>query len=76
MAKKGKEWCTALTALPCSGLREPITLKIFADADCNDLPNVATCTHQVYLPAYKNRERLREKLLKAVEHRHDGFQIE
>jgi len=70
------EWATALTALPCSGLKDPITLKLYAEADENDLPNVHTCTHEVHLPAYRSRAQLREKLLKAVEHRHDGFQIE
>ena len=70
------QWCTALAALPCGGLREPITLKINAEADPNDLPNVHTCTHEVFLPAYTSRALLQEKLLRAVEHRHDGFQIE
>ena len=69
------EWATALTALPCGGLKEPILLRLDADADDNDLPNVHTCTHEVHLPAYSSREQLRQKLLKAVEHRHDGFQI-
>ena len=70
------ELATALTALPCSGLKYLITLKLYAEADENDLPNVHTCTHEVHLPAYRSRGQLREKLLKAVEHRHDGFQIE
>ncbi len=51
-------------------------LRLYAEAGENDLPNVHTCTHEVHLPAYRSREQLREKLLKAVEHRHDGFHIE
>lgn len=70
------EWCTALTALPCGGLKEPIVLRLWADGEDDDLPNVHTCTHEVHLPAYSCKERLRTKLLMAVEHRHDGFQIE
>eukprot|EP01052_Picozoa_sp_SAG31_P027361 SAG31_NODE_2556_length_5495_cov_27.724055_3_plen_231_part_00 len=70
------EWCTALPALPCDGLRDLIILKIHAEADPNELPNVHTCTREVYLPAYTSRALLQEKLLRAVEHRHDGFQIE
>ena len=70
------EWSTALTALPCGGLKDPITLKLYEGADEHDLPNVHTCTHEVHLPPYATREQLRAKLLLAVEHRHDGFQIE
>ena len=70
------EWCTALTALPCNGLKDPIILKHYVGANFNDLPNVHTCTHEVHLPPYQNREQMRCKLLKAVEHRHDGFHIE
>ena len=70
------EWATALTALPCNGLKEKVTLKLYAEADEDALPNVHTCTHELHLPAYRSREQLRKKLLKAVEHRHDGFQIE
>ena len=70
------EWATALTALPCGGLKDPITLKLYESADEHDLPNVHTCTHEVHLPPYATREQLRAKLLLAVEHRHDGFQIE
>ena len=36
------EWSTALTALPCGGLKDPITLKLYEGADENDLPNVHT----------------------------------
>ena len=70
------EWCTALTALPCGGLKEPITLKLWENARDEDLPSVHTCTHEMHLPAYSSRERLRTKLVMALEHRHDGFQIE
>ena len=70
------EWATALTALPCGGLKDPIKLKLWAEADDGDLPNVHTCTHEVHLPAYSSRELLQAKLLQAVEHRHDGFMIE
>ena len=70
------EWATALTALPCGGLKDPITLKLWEDRDDNDLPNVHTCTAEVHLPAYSSRSVLRAKLLQAVEHRHDGFNIE
>lgn len=70
------EWCTALTALPCGGLRDLITLKISAEADPNDFPIVHTCTHEVFLPAYTSRALFQEKLIRAVEHRHDGFQID
>jgi len=70
------EWCTALTALPCGGLKDPIILKLYEGADENDLPNVHTCTHEVHLPPYASRAQLRAKLLLAVEHRHDGFNIE
>ena len=70
------EWCTALTALPCGGLKDQINLKLFLGADEEDLPNVHTCTHELHLPAYRNREQLRTKLLQAVEHRHDGFLIQ
>ena len=38
--------------------------------------NVHTCTHEIHLPAYASLEVLRAKLLLAVAHRHDGFQIE
>ena len=67
------EWATALTALPCGGLKEPITLRFWAAADAGDLPLVHTCSHEVHLPAYTSRELLRAKLLQAVAHRHDGF---
>ena len=72
------EWSTALTALPCGGLKpdDKIKLRLWADADENDLPNVHTCTHEVHLPPYVSREQLQAKLLLAVEHRHDGFHIE
>ena len=70
------EWCTGLTALPCSGLAERIVLRLYVEADANDLPIVHTCTHELHMPAYNSREQLHAKLLKAVEHRHDGFQIE
>ena len=70
------EWSTALTALPCGGLKDPITLKLYEGADEHDLPNVHTCTHEIHLPSYTSREQLRRKLLLAVEHRHDGFNIE
>ena len=70
------EWATALTALPCGGLKEPILLRHFEGANDDDLPNVHTCTHEIHLPSYTSREQLRRKLLKAVEHRHDGFNIE
>ena len=65
-----------VAALPCGGLKEPIILSLYEDADETDLPNVHTCTHEIHLPPYESREQLRSKLLKAVEHRHDGFQIE
>lgn len=70
------EWATALASLPCGGLKDPITLKLWEDRDDNDLPNVHTCTAEVHLPAYSSRSVLRAKLLQAVEHRHDGFNIE
>ena len=70
------EWATALASLPCGGLKDPITLKLFEGRDDNDLPNVHTCTAEVHLPAYSSRSVLRAKLLQAVEHRHDGFNIE
>ena len=47
-----------------------------AQADAGDLPLVHTCSHEVRLPAYPSREVLRAKLMQAVEHRHDGFNIE
>ena len=70
------EWATALTALPCNGLAVPISLKLLEGASVDMLPAVHTCTHEVHVPAYHSREQLRDKLLKAVEHRHDGFQIQ
>ena len=70
------EWATALASLPCGGLKDPITLKLWEGRDDNDLPNVHTCTAEVHLPAYSSRSVLRAKLLQAVEHRHDGFNIE
>jgi hypothetical protein len=70
------EWCTALTALPCGGLKQKIKLELWEEGEENDLPSVHTCTHEVHLPAYRSRETLRAKLLMAVEHRHDGFQME
>ena len=70
------EWATALASLPCGGLKDPITLKLWAGRDDSDLPNVHTCTAEVHLPAYSSRSVLRAKLLQAVEHRHDGFNIE
>ena len=70
------EWATALTALPCGGLKEPITLRFWGAADAGDLPLVHTCSHEVHLPAYPSRGVLRAKLLQAVAHRHDGFNIE
>ena len=70
------EWATALTALPCGGLKDPITIKLWEDGDDNDLPSVHTCTHEVHLPAYSSREKLREKIMMAIAHRHDGFHIE
>jgi hypothetical protein len=70
------EWCTALTALPCNGLKERISIKLYADADPNELPSVHTCTHEVHFPAYTSRAQLQSKLIMAVEHRHDGFQID
>ena len=70
------EWCTALGALPCNGLKIPIMLRHWAHADEHDLPSVHTCTHEVHLPAYRSCEQLRQKILMAIEHRHDGFHIE
>ena len=70
------EWATALASLPCGGLKDPITLKLWEGRDDNDLPNVHTCTAEVHLPAYSSRSVLRAKLRQAVEHRHDGFNIE
>lgn len=70
------EWCTALTALPCNGLRELVKLKLYADADPDDLPCVHTCTHEIFLPAYVSRQQLQSKLLVAVAHRHDGFRMD
>ena len=70
------EWCTALTALPCGGLKEPIALRFWAERDADALPNVHTCTHELHLPPYASREQLRAKLLLAVAHGRDGFQIE
>jgi hypothetical protein len=70
------EWCTALTALPCGGLKEPIVIDLFVEANGDSLPEVHTCTQEVHLPPYLNREQLQEKLLRAIEHRHDGFMIE
>jgi hypothetical protein len=70
------EWCTALTALPCGGLKEPIAIDLDAGAGEGSLPTVHTCTHELHRPAYRSRGQLREKLLHAVEHRHDGFMIE
>ena len=67
------EWATALTALPCGGLKEPIQLRLYEGATDGDLPECHTCTHEVHLPPYSSSQKLREKLLKAVEHRHDGF---
>ena len=51
-------------------------LRFWAQADAGDLPLVHTCSHEVRLPAYPSREVLRAKLMQAVEHRHDGFNIE
>ena len=70
------EWATALTALPCGGLKDPIKLRFWAEAEAGDLPLVHTCSHEVHLPAYTSRELLRAKLLQAVAHRHDGFNME
>lgn len=70
------EWCTALTALPCGGLKDPIVVRLFEGADDHDLPVVHTCTHELHLPAYTSRQTLQAKLMQAVEHRNDGFHIE
>ena len=70
------EWATALRALPCNGLKDKIKLKLYPDRSDVDLPNVHTCTYEVHLPPYSSREKLQEKLMLAVDHRHDGFGIE
>ena len=71
------EFCTALTALPCAGLKKRICLRLYADASKEALPCVHTCTHELHLPAYESRCVLRAKLLQAIEHhRQDGFLID
>ena len=70
------EWATALTALPCSGLKDKIKLKFYEAEEGFPLPMNHTCTHEVHICDYPSREMLQAKLLQAVEHRGDGFLIE
>ena len=46
-------------ALPCGGLKEKLALRLWEQADEDDLPTVHTCTSEVHLPAYASREQLR-----------------
>lgn len=70
------QWTTALAALPCGGLKTPISLRPYANAGDETLPHVHTCTHELHLPAYTSRAALRRKLMVALVHRNDGFQAE
>lgn len=69
-------WSTAFAALPCGGVDPRITVKPFEDRSDEDFPVVHTCSREVHLPPYSSRAALRTKLLKALEHRDDGFHIE
>ena len=69
-------WSTAFAALPCGGVCPRITVKLFEGRDDEDLPMVHTCGREIHLPPYSSRAVLRAKLLKALEHRDDGFLIE
>jgi hypothetical protein len=70
------QWTTALAALPCGGLKVPISLRLYEGAGDETLPHVHTCTHELHLPAYASRQALRAKLMVALAHRNDGFQVE
>ena len=70
------QWTTALRALPLAGLRnQRIKLRLYRDVDDGTLPETHTCTHELHIPAYPSRTTLRDKLILALAHRDDGFQI-
>ena len=70
-------WCTAQNALPVDGLKEKITFKHFVAGGCDvakddRLPVAHTCSYEVELPDYSSGERLREKLLRAMQEMEGG----
>ena len=70
------QWCTGLVAIPCNGLRQKISLRVYQGATNGSLPVVQTCTREILLPPYSSKEQLKQKLLLAIQHCNDGFQLE
>ena len=54
-------------------MKDKIRLRHY-DAPSSTLPEVHTCTHELHLPPYPSVAQLTDRLLLALDHRHDGFQ--
>ncbi|KJP89306.1 hypothetical protein AK88_00968 [Plasmodium fragile] len=61
------KFCTGTSALPNKGFAalKPL-MKVVKKEDNNDLPSVMTCTNYLKVPDYKNKEKLRNRLLYAI----------
>ncbi|ANQ05773.1 Uncharacterized protein PCOAH_00000390 [Plasmodium coatneyi] len=61
------KFCTGTSALPNKGFAalKPL-MKVVKKEDNNDLPSVMTCTNYLKIPDYKNKEKLRNRLLYAI----------
>jgi len=72
------QWATGYIALPLGGLKPDDRIKLIPKygAGADHLPEIHTCSHELELPPYKSLEQLQSKLLKALEHRMEGFHTE
>ena len=74
---------TGMTAVPVGGFaslesihRDRVPFTIYMLNDIEALPTAATCFNMLRLPAYPNKEMLRNKLLAAIRFGSTGFSFE
>ncbi|SBS81285.1 E3 ubiquitin-protein ligase, putative, partial [Plasmodium malariae] len=70
------KFCTGTSALPNNGFAalKPL-MKVVKKEDNNDLPSVMTCTNYLKIPDYKNKEKLRNRLLYAINEGQKNFSL-
>ncbi|SCM20663.1 E3 ubiquitin-protein ligase, putative [Plasmodium berghei] len=70
------KFCTGTSTLPNNGFSalKPL-MKVVKKEDNNDLPSVMTCTNYLKIPDYKNKEKLRNRLMYAINEGQKNFSL-
>ena len=68
------KFATGCPRIPLDGFNPPFTI-VKSTYAIGSLPTSHTCFNQLVLPVYLDKSKLEEKLMFAIRHSQDGFQM-